>query len=117
MPARTNTEKIEDVTAQVLILRRDVEHLTTDFRAQCAAIKSELTEQRKANEAVLRLAEALGLRVAQIESFKPSELPVVTGRVDHLKELLAEVRTRRWQLWLAVISAIVALAVALLRRP
>jgi hypothetical protein len=42
---------------------------------------------------------------------------VLDQRLAHVEKLLDEGRTRRWQVWLAFLSAFVALAVAFARRP
>jgi hypothetical protein len=114
---RTNTEKIDDLARQVVILTRDVEHLTADFRNQNTGSTAELAEVRKAGEALGRVAEGLLHRVANLEQFKPAELPLVTQRIAHLEKLVEDGRTRRWQVWLAILGAALALDVALVRRP
>ena len=54
-----------------------------------------------------------------LESFNPGRIPVLEQRIAHVEKLLDEGRTRRWQVWLAVLgaslSAVIALIVALVK--
>lgn len=121
MPGRTNTERIEDVTKQVIVLTRDVEHLRAVLRDQAEAVRQDQGEIRSAVQALRSLLDDLKPRLAQVERFDPSQIPVILQRLAHLEKLLDEGRTRRWQVWLAflgaALSATVALVVAFVRRP
>jgi hypothetical protein len=114
MAGRTNTEKIDDIGKQLVILTRDIEHLTADFRDLNFGIKTDLSEQKKAAEALRLVIEGQVHRLIQLEQYGPANLPVLAQRVTHLEKLLDEGRTRRWQVWLAFLGATLTAGAALL---
>lgn len=103
MAARTQGERLEVVENGILRHGFQIENLEERFRTDVSAFKIQvrLLEERFAE---------LSARVAVAEQ-----------RCTQLEKLLDEGRTRRWQVWLAflgaILSATIALVVALLRRP
>jgi hypothetical protein len=117
MPRPTNTERIDDIARQVVILTRDVEHVTALLRDQGADLQKLTATVHDQS----RQLEVLGLRITQIEKFDPSQIPLGDRRLTHVEKLLDETRLTRRQVYLAflaaALSATVALVVAFVRRP
>ena len=103
MAGRTNTEKIEATANEVLRQGVLLANLDDPYRIEVGNL---IADVRKLSERVQDLTV---------------KLTAVEQRLTHVEKLLDEVRTRRWQVWLAfmgaALSAAVALAVAFVRRP
>src|SRR5687767_12093846 len=97
MAGRTNTERIEDLSKQVVILTRDVEHLRAILRDHTEAIRLEQSENRHRVQVLQSQVDELIQRTNHLERFEPSQIPVLVQRLGHLEKLLDEGRTRRWQ--------------------
>jgi len=110
---RTNTEKIEDIAKQVIVLTRDVEHLRAILRDQTESVRNDVTELRQVVQSLRSLIDELRPRVAHVEQSDPSQIAVLVQRMGQLEKLLDEGRTRRWQVWLAFLGAILSATVAL----
>jgi hypothetical protein len=120
MAGRTNTDRIEDIGKQVIVLTRDVEHLRAVLRDQSDAVRRDQIDNRNETQALRSLVGELQQRVAGLERSDPGQIPVILQRIHHTEKLLDEGRTRRWQVWIAVfgavLSATVALIIALVKR-
>lgn len=103
MAGRTNTEKIEATSHEVLRQGVLLANLDDRYRIEVGNL---IADVRKQTERVHELTV---------------KLTALEQRLISAEKLLDEVRTRRWQVWLAfmgaALSAAVALGVAFARRP
>ena len=103
MTGRTNTEKIEATAQEVVRQGVLLANLDDRYRIEVGNLIADL---RKQTERVHELT---------------NRLTAAEQRLTHVEKLLDEVRTRRWQVWLAfmgaALSAAVALGLAFARRP
>lgn len=103
MAARTNSEKIESAEREILEQKHLLKQFQERYGLEVGLLESEA-------EKLTKSTQDLTLKVAVLEH-----------RLASAEKLLDEGRTRRWQVWLAFLgaflSAAVALAVALVRRP
>jgi hypothetical protein len=102
MAGRTNTERIEATSHEVLRQGVLLANLDDRYRLEVGTL---IADGRKQNERVQELTV---------------KLTAVEQRLYHVEKLLDEVRTRRWQVWLAfmgaALSAAVAVAVAVAKK-
>jgi len=113
MAGRTNTDRIEEIGKQVISLSRDIEWLTDEFPEESKALRNDLVVTKKSIDDLARDNAVMQQRIAQLEITNPAQLPVLVQRLNHLDKLLDESRTRRWQVWLAFLSAAMSAIVAL----
>ena len=120
MPARTNTERIEEIGKQVIVLTRDVDHVSADLQKLTILLQTELSQAKAIIQQHDWRIVVLEQRLGQVEAFTPSQIPIQTQRINHLEKLVEEGRTRRWQVWIAflgaILSAVIAAIVAIVRK-
>ncbi|MBO0699870.1 MAG: hypothetical protein J2P46_15840 [Zavarzinella sp.] len=102
LAARTNSEKIEAAEREVLEQRHLLKQFLERYDLEVGLLQSEVDK-------FATKTQELTLKVAVLEQ-----------RLAHVEKLLDESRTRRWQVWLAflgaVLSATIALVIALVRK-
>ena len=96
MAARTHGERIEVAEKEVLRHGFQIESLEERFRTDVVVLKAQIRVlEEKAMESVAKAA-------------------LTEQRCNQLEKLLDEGRTRRWQVWLAVLGAILSATIALI---
>jgi predicted transcriptional regulator len=102
LAARTNSEKIEAAEREVLKQGHLLQLLEERYRVEVGLLQAE--------------TRAVSDRLHE----QSAKIAVLEQRLSHAEKLLDEARTRRWQLWLAIFSAVlsatIALIVALVKR-
>ena len=91
-------EKIEAAEREILEQKHLLLHFQERYALEVGLLQSEVTEYTtKTHELTLKV-------------------PVLEQRLALVEKLLDEGRNRRWQVWLAILSATLALVVALVRK-
>jgi chromosome segregation ATPase len=102
LAARTNSEKIEAAEREIQRQGHLLQHLEDRYRIEVGVLQADL-------RGIAERFQALALNVAVVEQ-----------RLAQVEKLIDEARTRRWQVWLAVLgailSAVIALIVALVKK-
>ncbi len=96
MAARTNSEKIEATQREILQQEHLLKQFQERYELEVGLLQSEVSELKKKVHA-LELQD-----------------PVQDNRLSNVEKLLDEGRTRRWQVWLAFLGAILSATVALI---
>jgi multidrug resistance efflux pump len=98
MAGRTNTEKIEATAHEVVRQGVLLANLDDRYRIEVGNLIADVRKQ-------LERIQELTVKLSVLEQ-----------RLATAEKLLDEGRTRRWQVWLAILSATLALVVALVRK-
>lgn len=128
MAAKTNTELIQELFDEI---RKLGERLAVDEKVterelkqhaeELASLKAKIEKAVESDQEIVVRTAALEQRCNQLDRFDPERVAALENQARHLEKLLDEVRTRRWQVWLAftgaALSAAVALIAAFIRRP
>jgi hypothetical protein len=125
--AKTNTELIQDLTHELRQLGERLSVHATFAELEIKRHESELAAVTRDGENTVAELQRLSVRVValeqrcgQIERFNPERVAFVEQRLSGVEKLVEEVRTRRWQVWLAmlgaILSAVVALVVAFVKK-
>jgi hypothetical protein len=119
--AKTNSELIQDLAAD---MRQFGERLSVHANVADLEIKRHETELSILSQECKRISselQVLQIRISsqeernlQFERFNPERVAFLEQRATHLEKLLDEGRTRRWQVWLAVLGAILSASIALI---
>jgi hypothetical protein len=103
LAARTNSEKIESAEREILEQKHLLKQFQERYSLEVSLLQSEVDKLTTKTQELMLKAGVLEQRIVSAE------------------KLLDEGRTRRWQVWLAffgaILSATIALVVALVRRP
>jgi hypothetical protein len=119
--AKTNSELIQDLAAD---MRQIGERLSVHANVADLEIKRHETELSILSQECKRISSELQVlqvritsqeeRNLQFERFNPERVAFLEQRATHLEKLLDEGRTRRWQVWLALLGAILSATIALI---
>ena len=105
---------------EIIRLSADFENGIERLRSVEEVLQEEFRTMRQVVVQVESRVNVLEARLAHLERFDPNRVAVLEQRCAFLEKLLDEGRTRRWQVWLAVLGAIVsafiALTIALIRK-
>lgn len=75
MAGRTNSDRIEDLSRQVIILTRDLEHLSADFRAWAEFLSNNVMDLGGKCESANRSIDLLEQRFTHLEEQNPAQIP------------------------------------------
>jgi hypothetical protein len=122
MPAPTNTERIAELEKLVYGYVASMEAATSQGQKDLQELDERLRTVAAAHRHESEKTTNLEYRCSKLETDRidPAQFAVLGQRLTHLEKLLDEGRTRRWQVWLAVLgaifSAIIALIVAIIKK-
>ena len=120
MPSKTNTDRIVDSEKEIVRLSTDFNNVVERSRSVEDVLRAEIHDLSRTLSRIEVGVSETKIRLNQLEKFDPTRASALEQRVIRLEKLLDESRTRRWQVWLAFLSAamsaIVALTVAFAKR-
>lgn len=122
MPSRTNTDRIEELNTSFHTFAATTKVNTDKLLEKQVEIIDRLRTLESERQMEREKRIALEHRCERLEADRvdPANIAVLTQRTTYLEKLLDESRTRRWQVWLAFLSAgmsaVVALTVAFAKR-
>jgi len=113
MAGRTNSDRIEDLNRQVIVLTRDVEHVIADSRERAELLSRSVADLKRKRDAGDRRLDLLEQGFSYLDSHNTAQIPLLAQRLAQIEKQADENRIRKWQVWLAFIGAFLSILVAI----